>query len=185
VAAGRIASPRTPQLDVYYTEFGYQTKPPDPYDGISLKRQDNYLQQAAFIAWATPRVRGLTQFRLTDGQVVRRLRGRARYIEIQSGLLFARGRPKPSYYNFFDPFWIEPEVAPAGTNVSLWGQIRPGAAQVASIDYRPDRSQPWGELVQVPTDPLGYFQAFVPGAPGEYRYRWADGVSATRVVRAG
>ena len=185
VAAGRIVSPRTPQLDVYYTEFGYQTKPPDPYAGISLKRQDNYLQQAAFIAWATPRVRGNTQFRLTDGQVVRSLRGRARYIEIQSGLLFARGRPKPSYYNFFDPFWIEPEVAPAGTNVTLWGQIRPGADHVAIIEYRTDRSQPWGELLQVPTDARGYFEAVVAGAPGEYRYRWDDGVSATRVVRAG
>ena len=33
--------------DVYYTEFGYQTNPPDPFAGVSLGRQDRYLQQAA------------------------------------------------------------------------------------------------------------------------------------------
>ena len=184
-AGGRILSQQKPQLDVYYTEFGYQTKPPDPYSGISLKRQDTYLQRASYIAWATPRVRGNTQFRLTDGQLIKTRNKRLRYAEIQSGLLFARGRPKPSYYNFFDPFWIEPQVAPPGTNIQLWGQVRPGDAHEVIIEQRPDRSQPWTEVIRVNTDPLGYFELFLPAAAGEWRYRWDDGVSATRVVRVG
>ena len=44
--------------DIFYTEFGYQTNPPDPFAGVSLPAQRNYLQQAAFIAYRTPRVQG-------------------------------------------------------------------------------------------------------------------------------
>ena len=46
------------RLSVFYTEFGYQTTPPDPFAGVSLNLQRLYLQQAAYIAQRTPRVRG-------------------------------------------------------------------------------------------------------------------------------
>jgi hypothetical protein len=184
VAAGGIRSLQKPQLDVYYTEFGYQTKPPDPYSGISLKRQDLYLQQAAFIAWNTPRVRGFTQFRLSDGALIPHKRGRVRYGEIQSGLLFASYKPKPSYYNFFDPFWIDTPDGPPpqGSPVRFWGQVRPGAEQAVTIEYRPSRDQPWSDVDSFTTDQLGYFERFLPAATGEYRFRWEHGISATRLL---
>ena len=37
VGRGRLISARGGKLDVHYTEFGYQTDPPDPYAGISLQ----------------------------------------------------------------------------------------------------------------------------------------------------
>ena len=46
VARGRLVSARGGQLDVHYTEFGYQTDPPDPYAGIALQRQNRWLQEA-------------------------------------------------------------------------------------------------------------------------------------------
>jgi hypothetical protein len=41
-----IRTPGRRRLDVHYTEFGYQTDPPDPYAGIPLTRQDRWLQEA-------------------------------------------------------------------------------------------------------------------------------------------
>ena len=184
VGTGALRSMQRPLIDVYYTEFGYQTKPPDPYSGISLKRQDTFLQKAAYIAWFTPRVRGNTQFRLTDGNLLPG-RGRVKYGEIQSGLLFARGRPKPSYYNFFDPFWIDPDVVASGQPARFWGQVRPGGEQAVVIEYRPGPGQPWAQVDSFVTDALGYFERMLTPATGEYRYRWDKGVSATRTVRAG
>ena len=58
---GRIVAPRR-KFDVHLTEFGYQTSPPDHEVGVSLGRQSRYLQQAAYLAWRTPRVRNLTQY---------------------------------------------------------------------------------------------------------------------------
>ena len=65
--SGRLISARGGKLHVHYTEFGYQTDPPDPFAGVSLKRQDRWLQEAAYVAWRTPRVHTLSQFRLSDG----------------------------------------------------------------------------------------------------------------------
>lgn len=180
---GRLLSMQKPLMDVYYTEFGYQTDPPDPHDGISPRRQDDFLQKAAFMTWSTPRVRGNTQFRLTDGELLRGRRGAARYFEIQSGLLSSRGRPKASYYNFFDPFWISDTRPAAGDQVLFWGQIRPGGAQTYVLEHRAARGEPWTAVLEGATDDFGYFaQPLVP-ATGEYRYRWRDGVSSTRKVR--
>ena len=57
------------RLNVYYTEFGYQTSPPDPFAGVSLRTQRRYLQQAAYVVWRSPRVKEINQFRLTDGGI--------------------------------------------------------------------------------------------------------------------
>lgn len=180
---GRLLSMEKPLMDLYYTEFGYQTDPPDPYDGISRKRQDEFLQEAAFMTWQQPRVRGWTQFRLTDGELRRGVRGHARYFEIQSGLLSSRGGPKPSYYNFFDPFWIENTRPRPGEPVLFWGQIRPAGAQSYLLEYRPQRGEPWVPLFESVTNEFGYFTSEFAPATGEYRFRWSDGVSATRSVR--
>ncbi|MEX2193991.1 MAG: cellulase family glycosylhydrolase [Thermoleophilaceae bacterium] len=180
---GRILSMQKPLMDIYYTEFGYQTDPPDPHEGISRKRQDDYLQEAAFMTWQQPRVRGNTQFRLTDGELRRGERGRARYFEIQSGLLSSRGRPKPSYYNFFDPFWIENTRPRAGEPVLFWGQVRPGGSQSYVLEYRPRRGEPWVAQFDSMTNEAGYFTSQFAPASGEYRFRWNEGVSATRSVR--
>ena len=86
VRLGRIRPSGGRRLNVYYTEFGYQTDPPDPFAGIPLGRQSRYLQQAAYLAWRTPRIRGINQFRLTDGRLAGR--GLSAFREFQSGLLF-------------------------------------------------------------------------------------------------
>ena len=45
------------RLDVYLTELGYETSPPDHVQGISVAHQASWLQEAAYMAWRDPRVR--------------------------------------------------------------------------------------------------------------------------------
>ena len=88
---------------MYYTEFGYQMNLPDPFAGVPPNVQDAFLQLSGYIAWRTPRVQGLNQFRLTDGAVGR---GPRAFEEFQSGLIFRDGRLKPAYEHFRAPFIV-------------------------------------------------------------------------------
>ena len=173
---GALSSPGGRRLNVFYTEFGYQTDPPDPFAGVSLAKQRRYLQQAAYLAWRTPRIRGLNQFRLTDGAIAGS--GPERFKEFQSGLLFRNRKAKPAFAIFRHPFVI--------TGDRFWGQVRPGGAHTVRVEHR-SRSRGKFQLVaQVLTNRLGYFNFRLPGRnPGQYRYRYTEpaGTSGVLTVR--
>lgn len=158
------------RLDVYYTEFGYQTDPPDPYSGIPLARQDRYLQEAAYMAWRTPRVRALNQFRLTDGRLGRR-GSVEQFREFQSGLLFADRRQKPSFRTFPHPFVVH---ASGRTRLLLWGQVRPGGRRLVEIQRRARPGRAFRRLDVVSTSTRGYFAVRLRRRSGAYRFRYAD-----------
>src|SRR4051794_1613402 len=99
-------------LPIYYTEFGYQTDPPDPFAGIPLSKQSRWLQDAAYVAWRTPRVKAINQFRLSDGGI--HGTGPVAFREFQSGLWFVTGKPKPASRTFANPIVLRSGV--------LWGQ---------------------------------------------------------------
>jgi hypothetical protein len=163
----RIRTGGRQRLPVFYTEFGYQTKPPDPFSGISLRRQSRFLQQAAFLAWRSPRVRGLNQFRLTDGRIGGK--GLAAFKEFQSGLMFANRRPKPSFRSFPHPFVI------AGRR--FWGQVRPGGAHTVSIQFRRHRRGRFRTVRRAHTNRQGYFSVRLRRRHGFWRFRYDDGPS--------
>ncbi len=149
------------RLSVFYTEFGYQTTPPDPFAGVSLNAQRLYLQQAAYIAQRTPRVRGLNQFRLTDGAISGT--GLRRFAEFQSGLMFRNRKPKPAYSIFAHPFVIRKD--------RFWGQVRPGGAHTVRVQRKATSRGRWRLVAQVPTNRLGYFSFRLRGRKrGYYRY---------------
>ena len=163
-------------LDVFYTEFGYQTNPPDPFAGVSLAKQRRYLQLAAYLVWRTPRIRGLNQFRLTDGSLDGF--GPDRFKEFQSGLLFRNRRAKPAYRIFRNPFVIVGD--------RFWGHVRPGGAHTVRVEYRRGPRARFRLVAQVPTNELGYFSFRLEGRkPGKYRYRYTEpaGVSGVLTVR--
>jgi hypothetical protein len=168
VRLGRIRPSGGRRLSLYYTEFGYQTDPPDPFAGIPLSRQNRYLQQAAYIAWRAPRVHGLNQFRLTDGRLSGR--GLSAFREFQSGLLFANRRAKPAFRGFPHPFVI------AGSR--FWGQVRPGGAHLVSIQYRPSGGS-FGTVRRVRTDGAGYFSVRLARRRGQWHYVYTDGPRGT------
>jgi hypothetical protein len=169
VRSGRIRpSAGHRRMSVFYTEFGYQTNPPDPFAGISLARQRRFLQEAAYVAWRSPRIRGLNQFRLTDGRLSGR--GLSAFREFQSGLLFSNRRPKPAFRSFPHPFVI------AGSR--FWGQVRPGGAHTVSIQYRPGGGG-FRVVRRVRTDRFGYFSARLGRRRGQWRYVYTDGPRGT------
>jgi Glycosyl hydrolase catalytic core len=79
---------------IWITEYGYQTKPPDPIFGVTLAKQATYLTQAFGIAKRHPRIDMMLWFLLRDET-------RARIEEgWQSGLLTTGGTRKPSFAAF-------------------------------------------------------------------------------------
>lgn len=171
---GALSTPGGGPLNVFYTEFGYQTNPPDPFAGVSLARQRAYLQEAAYLAWRTPRIRGLNQFQLRDGAIEGA--GASRFRQFQSGLTFRSGRRKPVYRVFRHPFVIRGE--------RFWGQVRPGEAHTVRVFHRRTRSAEFRFVAQVLTDRRGYFAFRLPGRrPGEYRYTYTGPRGTSGVVR--
>jgi hypothetical protein len=76
---------------IWITEYGYQTRPPDRFFGVSWKTQAKYLAQAYGIARKNPRIGMFVWFLIKDE---RSLAG------WQSGFFTASGARKPSYTAF-------------------------------------------------------------------------------------
>jgi hypothetical protein len=99
---------------VWLTEYGYQTKPPDPYLGVPPKKQATLLNLAAMRVWRLPRVTMLIQYLYQDEPQLSRF---------QTGLVYVDGQPKPSLQGFKLPF---AQMNRQGFDVQVWGQIRGG-----------------------------------------------------------
>jgi hypothetical protein len=170
-------------VPIHLTEFGYQTNPPDPYQGVSPAEQARWLQEAGYRAWRDPRIKTLVQYEWRDDPLQVRGRGASAYAGWQSGLLYADSRAKPALSAFAAPFWVQARPGQAG--VTLWGQVRPGGAHTVSLERRlPGRA--WRTLETVQTDAFGAFtaQLVLPGA-AELRFSYeadALGTDRTRSV---
>ncbi|HTS72332.1 MAG TPA: glycosyl hydrolase [Gaiellaceae bacterium] len=77
--------------NLWITEYGYQTRPPDNNFGVSYAKQAAYLKQAFAIARKNPRITLMCWFLLRDE---RRVSG------WQSGLITAGGKRKPAFNAF-------------------------------------------------------------------------------------
>jgi hypothetical protein len=76
---------------IWITEYGYQTNPPDNLFGVSWAKQAQYLTQAFAIARANPRVTMMLWFLLKDENAL---------AGWQSGLETVTGKKKPSFAAF-------------------------------------------------------------------------------------
>jgi hypothetical protein len=153
--------------DVYLTEFGYQTSPPDHAVGVTLAQQTRYLLQASYVAWRARRVRSLSFYQWDDEPVIFRGAGTRAYTGWQSGLRFVNGQPKPALRVFPAPLVID------RTRSLLWGQVRPAAAPAVTVQIRRAGASEFTDLEQVPLGGDGSFLRRVTLAPGAaYRYRW-------------
>ena len=131
-ARGRPQEGRRRQVPLYFTEWGYQTRPPDRTRGVSLAQQSRYLQQGAYLAYATPAC-------AADAvRVARRARapqhGGDRYAGWQSGLRFVNDKAKPAFKTFANPFFIDQR--PGSRSARLWGQVRPGVTHRVTVQRR-------------------------------------------------
>jgi hypothetical protein len=143
------------RIPLYLTEYGYQTRPPDPF-GVSFARQAAYLNQSEYIAWRNSRVKTLSQFLLLDDDI-------GIPASFQSGLLLREGRtPKPAFAAYRLPIWI-PSVR--RRTVKVWALLRPaenGRPATAEIQYRRRGAKKWSRVKRVTTrNKRGYLQTTV------------------------
>jgi hypothetical protein len=159
----------TRRFGIYVDEYGYQTSPPDRIAGIGPRKQDGWLQRAAYLAWRTPRVQLFTQYLWRDEP----RSGNGSFAGWQSGLRFTGGRAKPSLAHFDTPFVLD------AARGRLWGQVRPGGAHTVTVERRL-RGGAWRRFAVVQTNAEGYWSLRRRLSAGaSYRYRADNRVSAT------
>ena len=118
---------------IYFTEYGFQTNPPDRIAGTSLSRQSEWLNESDWLAWKESRVRGVAQYELRDEY---RIGG------FQTGLRFHGGDAKPAYGAYRTQIW----PTKAGRYTRIWGQLRSaveGRRQLVQIQYRLSSRSSW------------------------------------------
>jgi Cellulase (glycosyl hydrolase family 5) len=135
------------RFNLYITEYGYETNPPDRRNGVSPALQSKYLQQAAYIAWSTPRVKMFSQFQWRDD---------AALSGFQTGLHFNNDSAKPSFNSFPHPFFVD--TSKGRGRAVIWGQVRPNGVRSVQVLQQKGRSA-FKRLLTANLDRLGYFSA--------------------------
>ena len=174
------------------TEFGYETNPPDPFSGVSLAQQAEYINVGDYLAYKDPRIVGQTQFLLRDVAPVKRAKRNSKryWFTYQSGLQFADGKPKLAQAAYTLPIHVVGRGTDSvGTDgVNLWGWVRflpLGTRTQVSLQFKPLGAADYstiGDPVPV-TNAFGFWEAHraVP-VPGTWRAVWIEPVSGTVVV---
>jgi hypothetical protein len=142
------------RLPIWITEFGYQTKPPDPIFGTSLRRAVSFMDRSEWIAYRNRRVASYSQYTLYDDPP-RPGSGPLRWSSWQAGLRFQDGDAKRGVYKAFRmPVFVRSRGRNA---VEVFGGVRSltsGSAQVESKapggSYRTRGS--------IPVNQAGYFR---------------------------
>jgi hypothetical protein len=158
--AGRIRR----NLPIYYTEFGYQSNPPDRLFGVPLDQQATYINESDYLAFRDSRVKGVSQYKLFDETSL---------ASFQSGLRFVDGGVKPAYDAYRLPVWV---VARSNA-MRVYGQVRPaadGSRELVDVQHAADGGGfQTVQTVEV-TSPKGHFLVDVPKADGgRWRLRWS------------
>jgi hypothetical protein len=168
------------RLPIQYTEFGFQTNPPDGLFGVSLAKQAAWINESDFIAWHDPSVRAVAQYEMRD---------EASLAGFQTGLRFLDGRLKPSWAAYRLPLW----VARRGSKLLVWGQLRPaadGAVEQVDVQNAPRANGAFTSVKVIPVrSRKGFFNVTLPKRAGVWRVSWtpSSGGAAvlSRVARPG
>lgn len=170
--------------DVWVTEHGYQTKPPDPYAKVTPAQQALWLAQTDFLSFLNPRVASTAQFLLYDDMPRARFKRDRKQRMVywgtwQSGLLTAGGAHKPAFDSYRLPLWVTPARVRRGRQVRVWAQYRPGApgaALTARVEFLGRGQSEWRKLAeQRVADEHGTLDTRVdPPGPGALRVVWGD-----------
>jgi hypothetical protein len=168
------------KLPIYFTEYGYATKPPNPFQVVTPAEQAAYLNQADYMAWKNSRVLSVAQFELYDSppNPLYKKGTHGYWDTFQTGLLFQNGTPKPAFAAYRMPIWIPSAHFHAGSSVEVWGQLRPadgGAGATAQVRWR-GATGAFRTLGTVSTQGTeGYFTTHVkPPGTGVIQIRWLD-----------
>ncbi|MET0686531.1 MAG: hypothetical protein ABW060_14535 [Solirubrobacteraceae bacterium] len=156
-------------LPIHYTEYGFQTDPPDGLFGVPLARQAEFLNESDWMAFRNPRVRTVAQYKLADDRSVS---------GFQSGLRFRDFEAKPSYDAYRLGIWVRRR---GETRLRFWGQVRPPAAGDVSrveIQNAPFGSSDFRTVATIDVVARnGTFVRTLPRREGRFRLRWGSVLS--------
>jgi hypothetical protein len=159
---------------IWLTEYGYNSKPPSTWLGVSNPVQAAYVAQAARRAYELPKVDVLINFLVRDEP------SGARWT---SGFFTSNGVMKPSFRAFALPL---AEVSRHGSRTVVWGQVRPRTgAQPYRLEQLVAGRWSWiGPTAR--TSSRGYFTRTIAALPGARIRVWSplDGAySALLTIR--
>ncbi len=169
-------------MSIYNTEYGYITHPPNVgTEYPSPVTAARYLNWAEYLTWRNPRLATTMQYLLYDpppgASPVFGAGGFA------TGLLFADGRPKTTFYAYRMPIFLPNSRTGRGKPLELWGCVRPAhnayldtqQQQYVQIQFRPAAGGAFRTLKSVPiTDVRGYFDVRMAlPASGWVRVGWS------------
>jgi hypothetical protein len=164
-------------LPIWITEYGVQTKPPDPIFGAPLKRAASFMDESEWIAFRNPRVASYSQYTLYDDPP-RAGSGPLRWSSWQAGIYFANGKRKRYV---FDEFRLPVYVRKLGGNrVEIFGGRRiPG--ETATVEAKAPGGS-YRSIGSVAVNSAGYFKrVFKVNGASRSKYRVTiDGVSRVK-----
>ena len=157
--------PRNGPVPIWLTEYGYQTNPPDPFNGYSLNKQATYLNQADYMAYKYPWVVSAAQFLLDDDKPFTQFpQNTYQYWgTFQTGLIGLDGKKKPSYEAYRLPIHVPTRSRRRGSAFRIWGQLRMApnnSQQTARVQFRPrGKRGRWRTVSSVAvTNEKGFFE---------------------------
>jgi hypothetical protein len=122
------------QFQVYDTEFGYQTSPPDTQSGtVSPSTAAAWLNWSEYLHWRNPRIASYDQYLMRDP--VPPPGGRP-YAAFATGLQTYTGQDKPALASFTMPLYLPATTTASGHPLEVWGCVRP-AVPAARTTHRP------------------------------------------------
>jgi len=165
-------------LPIWITEFGFQTKPPDPLQGASLSRAAGFMDESERIAFRNPRVASYSQYTLVDDPP-RPGSGPLRWSSWQAGLKFGDGRRKPRVYDAFRlPLFVR---TLSSDRVEIFGGRRTLTGGTAQIQAK-GASGGYRSLGSAKVNRAGYFRRVlkVKGAARQKYKVTLDGLSRVK-----
>ena len=146
---------------IWLTEYGYNSKPPSKWLGVSNTLQARYVSEAALRVYLASHVDLLIHFLVRDEPDAQKW---------TSGFLTSRGKVKPSFSAFALPF---AQVSRRGVRTSVWGQVRPrsGRQPYRLQQFRSGHWQ-WVGGTRL-TTPGGFLRRVVLGGPGSRLRIWS------------
>ncbi|HEV7462253.1 MAG TPA: hypothetical protein VGN78_17100, partial [Solirubrobacteraceae bacterium] len=181
---------RRPGLPVYLTEFGYQSRPPDPF-GFPPAVQAAFLNQSEYQAYRDRQIRAYSQFLLVDAPPLTQYPPNSTlyWSSFQTGIVGLNGRPKPSYYAFRLPLYLPVTRRRSAGALRVWGNLRPApnrTRQVATVQFRPrGRGARWRAIGRLATtNPRNYVDGRVRFTrSGAVRLAWTAPAGGTLYSR--
>jgi hypothetical protein len=180
------------RLPIYNTEFGYQSRPPDPF-GFPQYLQALYINQAEYMGYVNPRIRSAHQFLLVDAPPYTQYPASSYqyWSSFQTGLMERGGNEKQALNAYRMPIFIPGSRRRRPATFRVWGGVRPApnaSEQTVEVQFRSfARGADWRTVKTVKTRSLrNYVDTRVRFArSGVVRLRWKGITSRPAPVTIG